>query len=95
MPWTIHKQIIPIELTSVLEFPTNAEIFKVGKQKDDLVVWYRFDTENTETQKSTFRLKLTGEIIENDELKDYRYIDTIVGINNLVFHVYVRLNFPE
>ena len=82
--WTIHKQKLQIMDEQLIEVGATSEILSVAMQKDELCIWYTFNTLDPKKAKIKIYIHGTGHKITDDQTK---FIGTVL-LEYLVFHVF-------
>jgi hypothetical protein len=89
----IHKVTIGV-LLSFKEIPASSRLLSVAMQRDDIVVWYTRDMDDTTTRTQQFLAVNTGDPFF-DNIEDWRFMGTMISSNGIVWHVFAAKETPN
>ena len=85
----IYKKVLSIEENGTLIAPIHSKVIKVGEQDDYLVAWFKFETRLCDDAAPiSYKIVGTGDDYDVDD--DFRYFDTVIMSNGLVWHVFFK-----
>lgn len=74
----------------IIEMPSISTILKVAEQRGGLCVWALVKPDDMEKYNMRFKVFATGQEVDDYDLRDWDYLDTVLMANGLVWHVWYR-----